>query len=194
MAHSNIADISFCECVDSKYVKPARMCYSENGIKKQWDFIKSLDSVAILLYHKDKDSLLFVKQFRPAVFVQNGQNLASGYTYELCAGLMDKDKSIEQIAKEEVLEECGYSVNALEPIATFATSVGTSGATQHLFFAEIDEGKKLNAGGGIDGEVIELVFVKVGELEAFLHDESKIKTPGLGFGVMWFLRYKWRAK
>lgn len=29
---------------------------------------------------------------------------------ELCAGIVDKDKPIEEIAKEEVLEECGYDV------------------------------------------------------------------------------------
>lgn len=34
-----------------------------------------------------------------------------GITLELCAGICDKDASWEQIAKEEVLEECGYNVN-----------------------------------------------------------------------------------
>lgn len=33
-----------------------------------------------------------------------------GITLELCAGIIDKDKSIEEIAREEVLEECGYDV------------------------------------------------------------------------------------
>ena len=33
-----------------------------------------------------------------------------GVTYEMCAGIVDKDCSVEQIAKEEVLEECGYDV------------------------------------------------------------------------------------
>ena len=33
-----------------------------------------------------------------------------GLTYELCAGIVDKDTSIEQIAQAELLEECGYKV------------------------------------------------------------------------------------
>ena len=33
-----------------------------------------------------------------------------GVTYELCAGIVDKDKDLAEIAKEEVLEECGYNV------------------------------------------------------------------------------------
>lgn len=31
-------------------------------------------------------------------------------TIELCAGIIDKDKPVEEIAREEVLEECGYDV------------------------------------------------------------------------------------
>lgn len=202
---SIITDISFCECVDSAYVKPRRMLYMENGAKRSWDFIHSLDSVSVLLYHTQKQSLLFVKQFRPPVFVrhfgeshlESGTDSDSktqdeiGYTYELCAGLVDKKgKSVEQIAKEEVEEECGYKVNSLEYITSFATAVGHSGAKQSLFYAEINENDRVGIGGGIDGEVIESVLVKVEDLEQFLYDESKIKTPGLAFGVMWFLRNK----
>ena len=33
-----------------------------------------------------------------------------GITIELCAGIVDKDASLEQIAKEEIHEECGYDV------------------------------------------------------------------------------------
>lgn len=38
---------------------------------------------------------------------------SAGVTYELCAGLVDKpDLSLEEIARQEVLEECGYDVLA----------------------------------------------------------------------------------
>ena len=33
-----------------------------------------------------------------------------GVTYELCAGITDKDAPLLQIAKEEVLEETGFDV------------------------------------------------------------------------------------
>lgn len=219
---SHISHIRFGECVDSMYVKPCRMMYKENGNHRCWDFIHSLDSVAVLLYHRDSDSLLFVRQFRPAVFAQmlgrdsieskkirsvesanrvdsadfiesspaSAKLIPHAYTYELCAGLCDKvGKSKEQIAKEEVLEECGYNVRRLTYITTFATAVGHSGASQSLFYADISEKDRANMGGGIDGEVIESVLVRVDALDAFLNDESKIKTPGLGFGVLWFLRH-----
>src|SRR6218665_3921059 len=35
---------------------------------------------------------------------------SAGFTYELCAGIIDKQKSVAAIAVEEVLEECGYQV------------------------------------------------------------------------------------
>lgn len=36
---------------------------------------------------------------------------SAGVTYELCAGIVDKpDLSLEEIACQEVLEECGYEV------------------------------------------------------------------------------------
>lgn len=34
----------------------------------------------------------------------------SGFTLELCAGIVDKTKSLKEIVKEEILEECGYDV------------------------------------------------------------------------------------
>lgn len=35
-------------------------------------------------------------------------NLA--FTNELCAGIVDKSKPLIEIAREEILEECGYNV------------------------------------------------------------------------------------
>lgn len=44
-----------------------------------------------------------------------------GITLELCAGIIDKSKSFQEIAREEVLEECGYDVplDRLEEIMTY---------------------------------------------------------------------------
>lgn len=44
-----------------------------------------------------------------------------GVTLELCAGIVDKDLSLVEIAREEVLEECGYDVpvERIEEIMTY---------------------------------------------------------------------------
>lgn len=97
-------------------------------------------SVSILIYNVTRNVLIFVRQFRPGIryfliwlSVSNGRFIGLyvshipeedrskpictkkypaelGITIELCAGIVDKDKSLIQIAKEEVMEECGYDV------------------------------------------------------------------------------------
>lgn len=44
-----------------------------------------------------------------------------GITYELCAGIVDKKTSLEEIARLEVLEECGYDVpsRSIEKVTSF---------------------------------------------------------------------------
>lgn len=46
---------------------------------------------------------------------------AIGITMELCAGIVDKDLPIIEIAREEVLEECGYDVpiERIEEVMTY---------------------------------------------------------------------------
>ena len=168
-----------------KFVKPIRINYIQNAQKLSWEAVRSHDSVAILLYHKTKDSFVLVKQFRPPVYVCDNNH---EFTYELCAGIIDKESSIEQIAKEEIDEECGYDVQVekIEKITSFFTNVGVSGAKQHLFFAILDESMKIHEGGGIHTESIELVYLDVNEAKAFIFDESKAKTPGLMFTFYWF--------
>ena len=76
--------------------------------------------------------------------------LEVGFTFELCAGLIDKEgKSLEQIASEEVREECGFEVppSAMRKVTSYVSAIGISGATQHIFFAEVDEGMRVPAGG-----------------------------------------------
>lgn len=58
-----------------------------------------------------------MRQFRPPVYAAELRactvaglpppSLALGFTYELCAGLIDKAKSMKQICKEEISEEGG---------------------------------------------------------------------------------------
>ena len=182
-----IEDLRISPLKETNYIKPLKVNFTLNGIKKSWEAVRSHDSVAVLLYHKEKRAFLFVKQFRVPVYL-NDNNIK--YTYELCAGLVDKDKSIEEIAIEEIDEECGYKVELenLQKITSFFTNVGISGAKQYLFFATICENQKLHSGGGINDEQIELYFLNVDDIDNFIFDETKAKTPGLIFSLYWFLK------
>ncbi len=169
---------------DSKFISTALATYEQNGIPKSWEIVQAHDSVAILIYHKEYKSFILVKQFRPAVYLNN----SDGMTVELCAGIVDKELSLAQIAREEISEECGYDVvlDTIEKITSFHTSVGFAGSKQMLYYVEVDESMKSSDGGGVDGELIEVIDLPVTKAKALIYDENIAKTPGLMFAFMWW--------
>lgn len=76
-----------------------------------------------------------VEQFRPCV---------NERTYEIPAGLMDKEgKSDIMILAEELEEECGIPVNEIEffltmPIAEYFMVVGSSEAIMKIYFVKLN--------------------------------------------------------
>lgn len=180
---SSIDNIS--ELTNPKFIKPIKIDYTNNGKKRVWEAVISHDSVSILLYHTQKNALIIVKQLRVPVL---NANKTSGMMHELCAGIVDKNTTKVQIAKEEVLEECGYDIplQNIKKITSFYTSVGISGAEQTLYYAECDDSMKLNNGGGLEEEDIEVLYIPLSEAKKFMFDESYQKTPGLIMGFYWF--------
>ncbi len=181
----DINDFHTAPLAKGQFVRPVRLHYQQNGTSRTWEAVQCHDSVAILLYHRDRDAFLLVKQFRPAVYMNHPDHLC---TYELCAGLVDKQATLEQIAREEINEECGFDVPVenIRKISSFFTNVGVSGNKQHLFYSEIDENMKCHEGGGIHTEEILLEYVPCKDARTFINDESKAKTPGLIFAFYWF--------
>uniref|UniRef100_A0A1L8DCN6 Uridine diphosphate glucose pyrophosphatase NUDT14 n=1 Tax=Nyssomyia neivai TaxID=330878 RepID=A0A1L8DCN6_9DIPT len=193
---------------DSKYVKPFRMYYTQNGVEKNWDLLKVHDSVAIIIFNKTTQNLLLVKQFRPAVYhgvisTAEGTNPKVidlekyppqlGITVELCAGIVDKSKPLVEIAKEEVSEECGYEVpvERIEKILTYRAGVGATGAQQTLYYCEVTNDDKVNAGGGVDGEIIDVVELSIPDAWKLVSQGSVVTSPPSALlGILWFLTYK----
>ena len=184
-----IEDLKISELKDTKFIHPVKVSFYQNGKEKTWEAVRSHDSEAILLYHERKDAFLLVKQFRVPVYLNDKSKT---FTYELCAGLVDKNKSLEEIVIEEIDEECGYKVDIknIQKITSFYTNVGISGGCQYLYFAKIDDSMKIHQGGGINDEQIELFYLPIKDCEEFIFDESKAKTPGLMFSFYWFLKNK----
>jgi UDP-sugar diphosphatase len=182
-----IKNFKISELSNTKFIHPVKVTFNQNGKDKTWEAVRSHNSVAILLYHEEKNAFLLVKQFRAPVYLNDSSKM---YTYELCAGLVDKDKSLLEIAKEEIDEECGYDVeiNKIQKVTSFFTNVGISGGCQHLFFAKINESMKIHDGGGINDEQIELHFLPIEKCDELIFDESKAKTPGLMFSFYWFFK------
>ncbi|MFP6080662.1 NUDIX hydrolase [Helicobacter pylori] len=180
-------------CSSSNFIELKRMHYNEENTKKTWDIIKSLDSVAVLLYEKESDCFVIVKQFRPAIYARHFhfKHEIDGYTYELCAGLVDKaNKSLEEIVCEEALEECGYQISPknLETIGQFYSATGLSGSLQTLYYAEVRANLKVSKGGGIDAEKIEVLFLERSKALDFIMDFQYAKTTGLSLAILWHLK------
>ena len=191
---TTITNLEILPLGESKYLKPFKMKFKQHGLQRDWDCVKVMNSVSIFLYHEQKDAFLFVKQFRPAVwYSQEKEGIKTneqGFTYELCAGLMDKGLSEEQTAREEAVEEVGYELKEMEHITMTYGAFGFGGNMQTMFYAKIDESMKVNAGGGVDGEDIELVFIKREDMMKFAFDESKVKGFGLIFAYLWWEKFK----
>ncbi|KAM6954693.1 uridine diphosphate glucose pyrophosphatase NUDT14 [Aplochiton taeniatus] len=218
-----INNIEVVPCTSSNYLKPFRVHYNQNGTKKSWDFMRTHDSVSVLIFNTTSHCFVLVKQFRPAVYMcewertrpqppepaeqaeegaaapgpQEGETssprppASAGLTYELCAGLVDKpDLSLEEIARQEILEECGYDVPVakLKRITSYRSGVGVTGAKQTMFYAEVSEENRVGEGGGApqEGELIEVVKVPLHEAMTFAYDESIPKTMGVIFSFIWF--------
>jgi UDP-sugar diphosphatase len=182
---NKIEDFQIGELKNPKFIQTGFVTYRQNGIKKSWEVVKAHDSVAVLIYHKEQNSFVLVKQFRPAVYMGKREN---GMTVELCAGIVDKNLTLKEIAMEEIEEECGYAVplDNIERITKVNNAVGFAGSTQTIFYTEVSESMRVSDGGGIDTELIEVVHMPISKAKEFIFDESVAKTTGLLFALMWW--------
>ncbi|XP_013193719.1 uridine diphosphate glucose pyrophosphatase NUDT14 [Amyelois transitella] len=203
----DLTDVFLTPLPESPYVKPLRFNYTQNGKRKTWDLLHVHDSVAIIVFNVSRKVLVFVKQFRPAVYYncisdEDRENsvidtekypASLGICLEMCAGIIDKKLSIEDIAREEVLEECGYNVDVsqLQRVMSYRSGVGVQGALQTLFYCEVTDDMKVEEGGGVDEELIEIVEMNINEVEEYVSSPGPLTSPpSCLFAVMWFLHHK----
>ena len=208
----NIQDVSVESLTESPYLKPMRLRYKQSGGEKVWDLMRSHDSVAVVIFNTNSSKFIFVQQFRPAVYLAKVRPPVSvgdqvdtetfpgglGLTLELCAGIVDKDLSLEEIACQEVEEECGFLVSPdrLSKIVTFPTGVGSSVGTQTMFSVEVVDKDRVGKGGGLleEGEMINVVEMTVKEVEEYLAKETVNSPVGFLYGVSWYLQNKLKGR
>lgn len=115
----------------------------------------------ILLYNKEKKSVILTKQFRIPTYL-NGNK--SGMLIEACAGLIEEENPIDCIIRE-TQEETGYEISNAKKIFEAYMSPGSVTEILHFFIAEYVPSMKTSEGGGLaeeqeDIEVLEVPFDK----------------------------------
>ena len=116
------------------------------------------NGTSILLYNKEKGTIILTKQFRMPAYANN---INDGMSIEVCAGALDKDEAPEVCIIREVEEEVGYKIEKATKVLEAYTSPGAVTEKMFMFIAEYDETMKVNDGGGVDSENEEIDVLEV---------------------------------
>ncbi len=113
------------------------------------------NTVAIILYNPERESVILVKQFRYPAYVGNGP----GWLIECVAGIVDNGES--SVAKKEVYEETGFKIDRLIYLTQIYPSPGGCSEKINLYLAYVAEEDKVKEGNymGVGNEDISIVEV-----------------------------------
>ena len=111
------------------------------------------NGATILLYNRHKQTVVLVRQFRVATWV-NGNH--DGMLIETCAGLLDSDEP-EECVRKEAIEETGFEVGEVRKLFELFMSPGGVTELIYFFIAEYNDTQRANDGGGVDDEDIEVL-------------------------------------
>jgi nudix-type nucleoside diphosphatase (YffH/AdpP family) len=159
------------ERYDGKMSPPVKRLCFERG-----------DSVTAILFNPECRKLLFVKQFKYPTYEKG-----PGWIVETVAGILEPGETPEAALRRETLEETGYEISLLEPIATFYVSPGGSSERILLYYAEVLKTGKVGAGGGVTGENEDIKTVEYSpeELDHALAS-GEIQDAKTIIGIQWW--------
>ncbi|MEJ4045130.1 GDP-mannose pyrophosphatase NudK [Erwinia sp. SLM-02] len=124
------------------------------------------NGATILLYNREKNSVVLTRQFRIATWVNGNPD---GMLVETCAGLLDND-SPEDCIRKEAIEETGYAVGEVEKLFELFMSPGGVTELIHFFAAQYSESQRDNAGGGVEDEDIDVMEIPFPDAWAMIKD------------------------
>jgi GDP-mannose pyrophosphatase NudK len=144
------------------------------------------NGAVILLYNKQKNTVILTRQFRLPSFINGNSN---GMLIEACAGLLDKDNP-EDCIKRETEEETGYQITEVKKIFEAYMSPGSVTEILYFFIAEYSKDMKLHSGGGLDHEEenIEVLELDMEQAMAMI-DSGEIKD-GKTIMLLQYVRLK----
>jgi len=119
------------------------------------------NGATILLYDKERRTVLLTQQFRYPVYV-NGH--PDGVLLETAAGLLDDDDP-ETAIRREAIEETGHEVGEVEHVFDVFMSPGSVTERLHFYAAPYDASTMRTDGGGLaeEGEHITVIELDIDE-------------------------------
>ncbi len=140
------------------------------------------DSVAALVWHRQKEELILIEQFRYPTLEKG-----PGWVTEVVAGVLKEDEDPAEAICREIEEEIGYRVCGPEHISTFFVSPGGTSERVILYYIEVDEGAKVSEGGGLatEHEDIRLLYRPWREVLEDMRDGTIMDAKTL-IALMWF--------
>ncbi|MBT8394627.1 MAG: NUDIX domain-containing protein, partial [Bacteroidia bacterium] len=121
------------------------------------------NGTSILLFNKEKGTVILTKQFRMPAYANNKND---GMSIEVCAGALDKNEEPEVCIIREVKEEVGYKIENANKVLEAYTSPGAVTEKMYMFIAEYSDHMKVNNGGGVDSEDEEIEVLEIPFQEA----------------------------
>ena len=152
MKQKNKKNIRLCSDkeVFHRFIKVKEMdFYLENENTHIKRFVVSRpQAAAILLFNRENKTIVLISQFRAPVFHAKDEP----YILEIPAGVLEINENAEESIVRETLEETGYRIETPLFLKTIFPSPGIVDEKIHLFFAEVVNADRINAGGGLDSE------------------------------------------
>ncbi|MGE0479439.1 MAG: NUDIX hydrolase [Phycisphaerae bacterium] len=151
----------------------------------RWEFVERVNVTGIvaLLAITDDQRVLLLRQYREPI---------RRWVIELPAGLVgdgvgQSHEALVDAARRELLEETGYAAEQFEPLTVGPPSAGLS--TELITFFRATRLKRVHAGGGVDGEQIEVFEAPIDRIDAWLaeRERGEMVDPKV-YTAMYFLR------
>jgi nudix-type nucleoside diphosphatase (YffH/AdpP family) len=120
------------------------------------------NAVCVLPYDPVRRMAILVQQLRAPVLFAAKQP----HFLEAIAGLIDAEEAPDISARRETMEEAGLQMRSLDHVVTAWTMPGISTEQMDLFLGEYSEADRVNAGGGIEDESIEVFEMPLTEIAA----------------------------
>jgi len=145
------------------------------------------DSVAVLLWNTSKQKMILTNQFRYPVHSKT----QDGWIVEVIAGSLKSEEDPKEAMKREILEEVGYQADSLEFIHSFFVSPGGTSERINLFYGEVTDSQKIEAGGGLAQEHEDIQILEWNKEEISVAMKNNLITDAKTLiAFLWFMQNK----